>query len=748
MLDHVSISHKSGIVLWSKSYTPSASNLVGSSSNPINALLKDVLVEGRSAVHGGGGGRESYEAGGWKMEWVLENGLDLVFVVAYHRLLHLPYIPTLLETIKSLFLTLYEPFLLSFVDSLRDGVVSTTASDWEFNKLLDGWDKVFDKVVKKAEMEELGVGKARKPFGRKATPIPKAALDAVFGGEEPRTDHVVPAAEMPVAPSTPKGQSAEEIARNVSALKARLAKAGGGGSSGGKKKVGGGGLPGSPSGGGSESDSPSKRSSSNNNNNKPPAASKVMRKWGDSSFTESDMAALDFSSPPPPPSSSSSSDPSSSAPTLSASQIADLISKDAMGSRTKDGFYDVADLNGSSSGGGVLEGGGEDEEEDDMIEKALEKSRLRKERELLGEDLGVDGAGEEEGGTGGRVVGGMSSWFTRLTGGKVLTKGDLKPVLEAMEKHLMSKNVAKGIAEKMCEGVEKALVGRKLGGFGSVKSEVRASLSQSITRILTPKSSTDILLEIKRKQQTPSLLLLSSSSSQAKPDPYKMVFVGVNGVGKSTNLSKVCFWLLQNDLRVLIAACDTFRSGAVEQLRVHVRNLGMLREAEGKEGGEDEGRRTRVELFEKGYGKDSAGIAREAIAYAKEKSFDVVLIDTAGRMQDNEPLMRALAKLVTVNTPDKIVFVGEALVGNEAVDQLTKFDRSLRDFSSATQGAEQRGIDGMILTKFDTIDDKVGAALSMTYVTGQPILFVGCGQTYTDLRHIRVNHIVEALLKD
>lgn len=115
-------------------------------------------------------------------------------------------------------------------------------------------------------------------------------------------------------------------------------------------------------------------------------------------------------------------------------------------------------------------------------------------------------------------------------------------------------------------------------------------------------------------------------------------------------------------------------------------------------------------------------------------------------MQDNEPLMRALAKLVTVNNPDKIVFVGEALVGNEAVDQLTKFDRALKDFSSASGSTRRRGIDGILLTKFDTIDDKVGAALSMTYVTGQPILFVGCGQTYTDLRHLRVNHIVNALL--
>ena len=131
--------------------------------------------------------------------------------------------------------------------------------------------------------------------------------------------------------------------------------------------------------------------------------------------------------------------------------------------------------------------------------------------------------------------------------------------------------------------------------------------------------------------------------------PYSITFVGVNGVGKSTNLSKVCFWLIQNGMKVLIAACDTFRSvfcifvqnlvlkkssscrsGAVEQLRVHVRNLSML----GVDG--PTGSKGNVELFERGYGKDAAGIAKEAIAHARDNDFDVVLIDTAGRMQDNE----------------------------------------------------------------------------------------------------------------
>lgn len=220
------------------------------------------------------------------------------------------------------------------------------------------------------------------------------------------------------------------------------------------------------------------------------------------------------------------------------------------------------------------------------------------------------------------------------------------------------------------------------------------------------------------------------TEAKALGRPYVIAFIGVNGVGKSTNLSKICFWALQKQFRVLIAACDTFRAGAVEQLRTHVKNLSTL--SSGK-----------VSLYEKGYGKDAATIAKEAIQFAKSNGYDVVLIDTAGRMQDNEPLMRALAKLVSVNQPDKVIFVGEALVGNEAIDQLTKFNRALVDYSESTV----RKIDGIILTKFDTIDEKVGAALSMSYISGAPILFVGTGQTYMDLKKMNIKSVVDTLLK-
>jgi signal recognition particle receptor subunit alpha len=219
--------------------------------------------------------------------------------------------------------------------------------------------------------------------------------------------------------------------------------------------------------------------------------------------------------------------------------------------------------------------------------------------------------------------------------------------------------------------------------------------------------------------------------------PYVITFCGVNGVGKSTNLAKICFWLVENKFRILIAACDTFRAGAVEQLRTHTRRLNSLHPAK-------DGEAPMVQLYEKGYGKDAAGIAMEAINHARDATIDVVLVDTAGRMQDNEPLMRALSKLISVNAPDLVLFVGEALVGNEAIDQLVKFNAALADHSAQEN---PHTIDGIVLTKFDTIDDKVGSAISMTYISGQPIVFVGTGQTYTDLKSLNAKAVVSALMK-
>lgn len=322
------------------------------------------------------------------------------------------------------------------------------------------------------------------------------------------------------------------------------------------------------------------------------------------------------------------------------------------------------------------------------------------------------------------TLGGMFGMLKGLVGSKSLTREDMECVLDKMRDHLIAKNVAADIAVQLCESVANKLEGKVMGTFSTVTSTVKQALQESLVQILQPQRRVDMLRDI--------------MDAQRHQRPYVVTFCGVNGVGKSTNLAKISFWLLENGFRVLIAACDTFRAGAVEQLRTHTRRLSALHPPE------NHGGRTMVQLFEKGYGKDAAGIAMEAIAFARNQGFDVVLVDTAGRMQDNAPLMTALAKLITVNTPDLVLFVGEALVGNEAVDQLVKFNRALADHSMAQT---PRLIDGIVLTKFDTIDDKVGAAISMTYITSKPIVFVGTGQTYCDLRSLNAKAVVAALMK-
>lgn len=222
----------------------------------------------------------------------------------------------------------------------------------------------------------------------------------------------------------------------------------------------------------------------------------------------------------------------------------------------------------------------------------------------------------------------MFSLFKGLVGAKNLTRDDMQSALDKLRDHLIGKNVASDIAYKLCDSVAAKLEGKVLGTFETVAATVKTTITEALVQILSPKRRVDILrdcLEAKQKQR-----------------PYVMSFCGVNGVGKSTNLAKICFWLIENNMSVLIAACDTFRAGAVEQLRTHTRHLNALHPPE-KHGG-----RQMVQLYEKGYGKDAAGIAMEAIRFATDCRLDVVLVDTAGRMQDNEPLMRALGKLIKV----------------------------------------------------------------------------------------------------
>lgn len=172
-----------------------------------------------------------------------------------------------------------------------------------------------------------------------------------------------------------------------------------------------------------------------------------------------------------------------------------------------------------------------------------------------------------------------------------------------------------------------------------------------------------------------------------------------------------------------MAACDNFRSGAVEQLKTH-------------------GRCLKIPVFDKGYSGDISAICEQAINEAKKLKKDIVLIDTAGRMQDNEMQMRELANLIEDNKPQLVFFVGEALVGNNAIDQINKFSSTL----SKSLKENPHNIDGVILTKFDTVDDKVGAAINMIYISGKPIVFVGVGQKYPDLRKLDIEAAIKLLL--
>ncbi|KAJ6656035.1 hypothetical protein lerEdw1_004440 [Lerista edwardsae] len=324
-------------------------------------------------------------------------------------------------------------------------------------------------------------------------------------------------------------------------------------------------------------------------------------------------------------------------------------------------------------------------------------------------------------------LGGMFGMLKGLVGSKSLTREDMDSVLEKMKDHLIAKNVAADIAVQLCESVAKKLEGKVMGTFTTVTSTVKQALQESLVQILQPQRRVDVLRDV--------------MDAQRHRRPYVITFCGVNGVGTSTNLAKISFWLMENGFSVLIAACDTFRAGAVEQLRTHTRRLNALHPP--------------GELQRPHHGAAVREGVREGCCWhrhgghfvwssARNQGFDVVLVDTAGRMQDNAPLMTALAKLIAVNTPDLVLFVGEALVGNEAVDQLVKFNKALADHSMAQT---PRLIDGIVLTKFDTIDDKVGAAISMTYITSKPIVFVGTGQTYCDLRSLNAKAVVAALMK-
>ncbi|KAK7962143.1 SRP54-type protein [Apiospora aurea] len=410
-------------------------------------------------------------------------------------------------------------------------------------------------------------------------------------------------------------------------------------------------------------------------------APKKGRKWDADGFAdEEDDVQLDYSAAP--------NSITSDSEVEGRSTVIDSVDSSTWGTKTSKGQFVLRDL---------------DDEVHDILASAQSKSSTTTKSGLVGSGLST-----------------INSLFRNVVGGKTLTKEDLAKPMDGMKEHLIKKNVAPEAAVRLRDSVEKELLGVKTGSFESIDTRIKKAMEVCLTKMLTPTSSLDLLRDIE-------LVTRPSGFSSQKARPYVMSIVGVNGVGKSTNLSKICYFLLQNKMRVLVVAGDTFRSGAVEQLKVHVRNLKELTEREGGQ----------VEIFEKGYGGDAATVARDAVRSATSEGYDVVLIDTAGRRHNDQRLMSNLEKFAKLANPDKILMVGEALVGNDSVAQARNFNASF---------GQGRTLDGFIISKCDTVGDMVGTLVSIVHATNVPVLFVGVGQHYSDIRNFSVRWAVEKLL--
>lgn len=237
----------------------------------------------------------------------------------------------------------------------------------------------------------------------------------------------------------------------------------------------------------------------------------------------------------------------------------------------------------------------------------------------------------------------------------------------------------------------------------SVIDSIKKDVKQEIRRVPFDKGKAGDLVEMVLKNAIGHVLKSNNFDFNRFIDerkkPVVIMFVGVNGTGKTLSIAKIAYQLQKIGKTCVMAAGDTFRAGAIEQLTIHADNLG-------------------VKIVKHGSGSDPAAVAYDAIEHAKAKHKDVVLLDTAGRMQTNTNLMDEMAKIKRVAKPDMIIFVGDALSGNDAVEQAKRFN-------------EVVGIDGVILTKVDA-DAKGGSSLSIAYTIGKPLLFIGVGQEYKD----------------
>jgi fused signal recognition particle receptor len=280
-----------------------------------------------------------------------------------------------------------------------------------------------------------------------------------------------------------------------------------------------------------------------------------------------------------------------------------------------------------------------------------------------------------------------------------LTEKNLRPVLEEFKITLIENDVAFPVAERVCEEMIKRLNGLQIKRLEDRKQIVKKNLHEILLEVLKPNQRINLLEEIEKKRR--------------KGEPYVIVFVGINGTGKTTTIAKIARLLIKKGYSVVLACSDTYRAGSIEQLGEHAKLLGLR-------------------MIRHQYGADPAAVAYDTINHAKAHGINVVLIDTAGRIQTDRNLMNELVKIKRVINPDLTVLVVDALTGNDAVMQAEEFHKSV-------------GIDATILTKVDA-DIKGGSALSVTYITGKPIIYIGIGQKYEDLEEFKPEKFTEMIL--
>lgn len=274
---------------------------------------------------------------------------------------------------------------------------------------------------------------------------------------------------------------------------------------------------------------------------------------------------------------------------------------------------------------------------------------------------------------------------------KKLTEEKFEELFEELEMILLQNNVAYESVESIENSLAEKLIGKNLKEINLAKE-----LNEAIESILI---------------NPPNFIKTIKDSLEVK-SPFIIVFMGINGAGKTTTIAKVASYLQKNKLSVSLAAADTFRAASIEQIQQHADKL-------------------KVHLTKKDYGSDPASVGFDAITHAKKNKIDVVLIDTAGRMQNKDTLMKEIEKIVRVTKPDMNIFLGESITGNDATEQAKTFNETV-------------GLTGIILSKSD-VDEKGGTAISVSQATGKPIFFLGTGQKYEDLEIFDKKKVVEKL---